>query len=460
MAINFPDNRDQLVPPQPSGPIQTGDVYVYLGTTYTATVLGDGSVRWDAAVSAGSDAYVLKVGDTMTGQLTLPGGGTGSEAATVDQITSAIPAALWQRDGGTSTLSPATANDNLNQGSGNITTTGNLGAAAGTFSGDVSAANFTTTGNVQTASLNSGPLAGFRNQLSNPSFEVTQRGGGTVSGQVFTGADRWYATSVQTTAEVRTMTAGTAADVPWSNFMRISSTGTGILNQCVELPAAGRPGPFVSGSVWTLSWYTQQDLTDISVLAGFTPSSLAGIAVNHSVTAPSLTGETVGTFSRVQVQITIDGTLGATDEALRVLIAGSNSKTFDVAHAQLELGSVPTPVETRPLSTELAICERYFQLIKTPVAFKMINGATGIGVVDYRTTMRAVGTVPSNGDSGLSIQVEGGTSSGFDVNWSPQSASVTALHFAVNRVSGTAFTAGSWCVCNSIKTILTVDAEL
>ena len=146
MAINFPDNRDQLVPPQPSGPIQTGDVYVYNGTTYVATVLTDSSVRWDAAVSAGSDAYVLKVGDTMTGQLTLPGGGTGSNAATVDQITSAIPAALWQRDGGTSTLSPATANDNLNQGSGNITTTGDLGAAAGTFTGDVSAANVTTTG--------------------------------------------------------------------------------------------------------------------------------------------------------------------------------------------------------------------------------------------------------------------------------------------------------------------------
>ena len=109
MAINFPDNRDQLVPPPPSGDIQTGDVYVYQGTTYTATVLNNGAVRWDAAVSAGSDAYVLKVGDTMTGQLTLPGGGTGSEAATVDQI----PAALWQRDNNASRLTPATAGDSV-----------------------------------------------------------------------------------------------------------------------------------------------------------------------------------------------------------------------------------------------------------------------------------------------------------------------------------------------------------
>ena len=58
---------------------------------------------------------------------------------------------FWNRNDTTDTLSPRTANDNLNIGSGDIDTTGDLTAADGTFSGDVTATDFVidqTTANV------------------------------------------------------------------------------------------------------------------------------------------------------------------------------------------------------------------------------------------------------------------------------------------------------------------------
>jgi hypothetical protein len=40
---------------------------------------------------------------------------------------------------------------------------------------------------------------------------------------------------------------------------------------------------------------------------------------------------------------------------------GQQSGTFDIAQVQIEPGPVATPFEQRPIGTELALCQRYFQ---------------------------------------------------------------------------------------------------
>lgn len=383
MAINFPDNRDQLVPPQPSGPIQTGDVYVFNGTTYVATVLSDGSVRWDAAVSAGSDAYVLKVGDTMTGQLTLPGGGTGSEAATVDQITSAIPAALWQRDGGTSTLSPATANDNLDQGTGdisggNIQASGFTNALGGSYSrtGDTNnklfigqqtdftevfsvsnTGNVVAAGDVQTTSLNTAGLD--RNQLINPNFTVQQRGTSfSAPADVYT-ADRWWM------GNAAGRNVDFTSDGPYQNAMRITNNASDnvFLRQGIEIQQ-GKCGPFTLNSVWTLSlWSDSTDWVGRNLgVAAFRDAGKMNDASGQAgvtATAFAATGETSSGMSRYALQVTIDASPAATHS---MLCLGLSLPTggHRISAVQFEPGSVATPYLARPVQTELALCQRYY----------------------------------------------------------------------------------------------------
>ena len=408
MAINFPDNRDQLVPPQPSGDIQTGDVYVYQGTTYTATVLNNGAVRWDAAVSAGSDAYVLKVGDTMTGQLTLPGGGTGSEAATVDQI----PAALWQRDNNASRLTPATAGDSVavvnadqavftvgegldGSGSNHLGVyygdqiTGTDSADLFTSNGDLrihtdgnnaattsvvrfmsgfnaqdpngpttvtiapGTGNITTTGDVQTTSLNSGPLSGFRNQLINGDFRVRQYfSNGTGSNKYIT--DRWC-TNDSTTGATPDVTDVNGA----SKGLRLDG-GSRIIRQVVELPDDGLAGQFYNGSQWTMSIYSTvaPDQLDVRFCEG-------GVNLGTSVQVTGVPGWTAtsdvqGSFTRYTCTFNVNVNPDSTSKGFRVSWSFASAATFTLA--QLEPGPVASVFEQRPIQTELALCQRYYRV--------------------------------------------------------------------------------------------------
>ena len=107
MAIDFPANPSAQSPINTFSPTSTPDA----NTTNSVTFLWDGT-KWTATGSGGGAAP------------------------------------LWQRDGGTSTLSPVTADDNINQGAGDITTTGDISGAAATFTGDLSAADGTFSGAV------------------------------------------------------------------------------------------------------------------------------------------------------------------------------------------------------------------------------------------------------------------------------------------------------------------------
>ena len=42
---------------------------------------------------------------------------------------------------------------------------------------------------------------------------------------------------------------------------------------------------------------------------------------------------------------------------------GQQSGTFDIAQVQLEQGSLATPFEHRPIGMELALCQRYYQIM-------------------------------------------------------------------------------------------------
>ena len=78
MAINFPNNRDQLDPPQPSGPLQDGDAFTDAGQTWTwNSGLGVWSTDTSGGGGGGADLdalYLSKVNDdTARGEITFEG---------------------------------------------------------------------------------------------------------------------------------------------------------------------------------------------------------------------------------------------------------------------------------------------------------------------------------------------------------------------------------------------------
>ena len=162
-----------------------------------------------------------------------------------------------------------------------------------------------TTG-ITTPALVNGTALSFRNKIINGNFGINQRG--YVSGTATSGAnqytfDRW-----------RVVTSG--------QNLTFSASGTGNI---VTAPAGGIEQVIeslnIEGGTYTLSW------------TGTATGAVNGSAVSNGG------------------QVTLTANTNATIKF----------SSGTVSQVQLEAGSVATPFENRPIGTELALCQRYFQ---------------------------------------------------------------------------------------------------
>jgi hypothetical protein len=123
----------------------------------------------------------------------------------------------------------------------------------------------------------------------------------------------------------------------------------------------------------------------------------------------TITGETTGTWLTTNgfgLQLvfslgmgsTFSGTAGSWASANyasatgATSVVGTNGATFYITGVQLEVGSVATPFERRPYGTELALCQRYFQLIEGFSAGSY-SANDVLGDVSFTPQMRGIPTV-------------------------------------------------------------------
>lgn len=224
----------------------------------------------------------------------------------------------------------------------------------------------------------------FRNKLINGGFDIWQRATSQTSNG-YGSDDRWQNGNVGSTktASQQTFTAG-QTDVPgnprfWARTVVTSSAGSGnyvAKTQPIENVAT------LSGQTATLSFWAKADASKNIAIefsqyfgSGGSPSAqVSGIGVTTfalttswqrfvtTINIPSIAGKTLGTANDHSLVLNIWFDAGSTFNS-RTNSLGQQSGTFDIANVQLEAGDQPTPFEQRPIGTELALCQRYCNLL-------------------------------------------------------------------------------------------------
>ena len=253
--------------------------------------------------------------------------------------------------------------------------------------GDISATgNAVVAGDIQSTSQNGGPLAGLRNQLINGDFQIIQRLNGYNATQQITlnqpqyFADRWGFIS----ANSGTVRVNTSSAFP--NYTLRQGANVAGLRQPIELPQTGACGPFTIGSTWTVSVWSDIDLSDASNFEGPTLvfADHMGISAGQNQAAPRTpwvsTGQSINGFTKYSSTQTINASPLSTNVCLELILQKKNkpvNQAFDWAQVQFEPGPVATPFEHRPIGTELALCQRYFQIISfNNIVFNAISSST------------------------------------------------------------------------------------
>jgi hypothetical protein len=297
----------------------------------------------------------------------------------------------------------------------------------------------------------------FRNVLTNGAFTIDQRNAGA-SQTITAGAalaytvDRWYAycTGANITGA---RVAGAAPSRYYYRFTGATSNTAVGFGQRIETDnsfhLAGREVTLsvniASTSLTSITWtaFYANTADTFGTLASPTRTQIATgtFAVTSTLGRKSATF-TVPSAATTGIEIVFTG--GA--------LLGSQTLTYD--DAQLELGSIATPFEQRPIGTELALCQRYFSQDTYHVSGVWGGGSGDLGIcaVPFKVTMR---------DNPVITRISGGVAGdgAADRNVTSITTNQNSKHSArVLFQVGTSGTVGRGCDVYNV--VLSLSAEL
>jgi hypothetical protein len=243
-------------------------------------------------------------------------------------------------------------------------------------------------GNFDATSINGGPLAGTRNRIINGNFDFWQRGTSFTASDY--GADRWiharFGTTHTATRQAFTLGQTAVPGEPTYFCRTVVSSVAGAGNYAVLVQRIEDVRTFAGQQV-TVSFWAKADATKNIAInmvqifgTGGSPSANVDISgtkisvgttfqkVTVTATLPSISGKTFGTNNNSTLNLNIWFDAGS-DWNTSTDSLGHQSGTFEIAQVQIEPGPVATPFERRSYAQELALCQRYYQLVG--------NGCTG-----------------------------------------------------------------------------------
>ena len=264
----------------------------------------------------------------------------------------------------------------------------------------------TKAGDITVPSLNGGQLAGFRNHIINGDFRVAQRGTSGFTNQLEYTLDRWKTRDNNGEAvTVNQMSVDVPGHPQAIRYRATTGAPSGGVDNIIELPNGYTNGAFAPGSTWTLSYWCTQPLS--TAVQAQNNSNTEG--EQHRATGGDVqTLDTYNTFTRYSRTFTI-GTAPFDNAKTCLKIVFTQAvipADFILTGVQFEPGPVATPFEHRPYGTELALCQRYYQIGR----LVWQNYATATGGTTHstllQTTMRTTSaTVFTSATSGGTINL-------------------------------------------------------
>ena len=258
------------------------------------------------------------------------------------------------------------------------------------------------------ASINSGPLAGFRNAIINGNFDIWQRGTSqTVAG--YGSTDRWRLNVSSTINFSRQAFTFGQTSVPGNPdyFARYQVTAAPVstnnnLQQRIEGVST------FAGEQVTVSFWAKADAAKTIWVGHFqqfgtggSPSAVSNTSgqvftlstswarYSLTTTLPSVSGKTLGSNGDDYLSVHFIISNASAGEAWSAIPA--QTITFDIAQVQLEPGPVATPFERRPIGTELALCQRYYDT--QGMVFRGADFANVYPQMGWHVEMRSTPTV-------------------------------------------------------------------
>ena len=240
---------------------------------------------------------------------------------------------------------------------------------------------------------------GFKNRIINGAMMIDQRNAGAATASSYAGytVDRWNISQTVTGKVVMQQNAGSVTPpTGFKNYLGATSQSAySLLSGDYYLIGQQIEGYNVSDLGWgtasaqtiTVSFWVRSSLTGTFGAAivnnGYDYSYPFSYTINAANTweqkTVTIAGPTSGTWTtdntaglRIYFSLgtgtTYSGTAGAWTGSFKVSttgatsVVGTNGATFYITGVQLEKGSTATSFDYRPYGTELALCQRYFEM--------------------------------------------------------------------------------------------------
>ena len=267
---------------------------------------------------------------------------------------------------------------------------------------------------------------GFRNRIINGAMQIDQRNAGaavTASGafpvdrfQVFNTTDGAYSAQQDTSAP-----AGFINSIKFTTTTAdgtLTTTQTASVSHRIEgLNVADLGWGTVNAKTVTLSFWVRSSLTGTFGGALRNSANNRSYPFSYTISAAdtweqksvTITGDTTGTWlttNGIGIRVSFglgvgpdrSGTAGAWAASNFDSVTGATSvigtlnATFFLTGVQLEVGSVASEFERRPYGTELALCQRYYELTGFGAVAIANTSTQFMSIFQYKVSKRATPT--------------------------------------------------------------------